>query len=135
MPAFVKIEPTGQHQVGLFGEAIPVRIGEDEFALVVQEDFEYALVDIGVTGRADSDEVLRKSRTSAGVGDEVVKVEPDFVGASGCGAAPAFPSQNLSLLSFGGVSVARIEADSFVVDRREGILQRFHTIGVCSCGG
>ena len=50
MPAFVKIEPSGQHQVGLLGEAISVGVGEDEFILVVQEDFKYAFVDVGVTG-------------------------------------------------------------------------------------
>ena len=39
MPTLVKIEPTGQHQVGLLGEAISVGVGENEFALVVEEDF------------------------------------------------------------------------------------------------
>ena len=39
MPAFVEIEPTGEHQVGLLGEAISVGVGENEFALVVEEDF------------------------------------------------------------------------------------------------
>ena len=51
-----------------------------------------------------------------GVGDEVVEVEPDFVRAAGSRAAPSFSPQNLSLLSFGGVPVARIEADSFVLN-------------------
>ncbi len=59
MPPFVEIEPPGQHQVGLLGEAVSFRVGEYKFALVVQEDFEDSVVDVGVTGSADSDEVLR----------------------------------------------------------------------------
>ena len=117
MPAFVKIKPSGQHQVGLLGEVIPVRVGEDKLALVVQEDSEYAVVDVGMAARADSDEVFRQGRASPGVGNEVVEVEPDLVGATGCGAAPTLATEDLSLLSFGGVPVERIETDSFVFDR------------------
>ena len=49
MPALVKIEPPGEHQIGLLGEAISVQVGENKFVLVVQEDFKYAFVDVGVT--------------------------------------------------------------------------------------
>ena len=40
VPALVEIEPTGQHQVGLLGEAVSIGVGEDKFALVVEEDFQ-----------------------------------------------------------------------------------------------
>ena len=50
MPALVEIEPSRQHQIGLLGEAISVRVGKNKFAMVVQEDLKYAVVDIGVAG-------------------------------------------------------------------------------------
>ena len=39
MPPLVKIEPPRQHQVGLLGEAVPIGVGEYQFALVVEKDF------------------------------------------------------------------------------------------------
>ena len=38
MPPLVKIEPPRQHQVGLLGEAVPIGVGEYQFALVVEKD-------------------------------------------------------------------------------------------------
>ena len=89
MPPLVKIEPPGQHQVGLFGEAISVRVGEHELALVVEEDLQGAVVDVGVTADADPEHIVSQSRTALGVRNEMVEVEPDFVRASGSRAAPA----------------------------------------------
>ena len=50
-----------------------------------------------------------------------MEVEPDFVRAAGSRAAPSFTTEYFSFLSFGGVSVARIETNSFVSDRWEGV--------------
>ena len=101
----------------MLGEAVSVGVGEDEFALVVEEDLQGAVVDVAVAAGADSEHIMSQSRSSVGVGNEMVEVEPDFVGASRCTAAPTVPPQNFSLLSFGSVSVTRIEADSLVLDR------------------
>ena len=62
-------------------------------------------------------------------------MEPDFVGTSRCRTTPTLATEDLSLLSLGGVSIARIEADSFVFDRRAGIVQRFQIVGVGSRSG
>ena len=116
VPALVEIEPPGQHQVGLFGEAVPVGVGENEFALVVQEDLQGAVVDVAVATDTDPEYIMSQSWTSLRIGDEMMEVEPDFVGATRSRAAPTFSSQDLSFLSFGGVSVAGIEADALVLD-------------------
>ena len=117
MPALVEIEPSGQHQVGLFGEAVSVGVGENEFALVVEEDFQQAVVDVAVTADTNPEHIVGQSWTALRVGDEMVEVEPYLVGTSRCGAAPTFPTQNFSLLSLGGVPVVRVEADILVLDR------------------
>ena len=116
MPALVEIEPSGQHQVGLLGETISVCVGENELALVVQEDLEKAVVDVAVAADADSEHIVSQSRTALRIGDEMVEVEPDFVGTSRRRAAPTLTPKDLSLLGFGGVAVARVEADSLVLD-------------------
>ena len=54
MPSLVEVEPTRQHQVGLFGQRIPVRVGEDELAAFVEEDTERTVVYVSVAGDADS---------------------------------------------------------------------------------
>ena len=78
-------------------------------------------MDVAVAADTDPEHVVSQSRAALGVGNEVVEVEPDFVRTTGSGTAPTLPSQDLSLLSFGGVSVAGIEADSLVLDWRESI--------------
>ena len=117
VPAFVEVEPAGQHQVGLLGEAIAVCVGENEFAMVVEEDFERAVVDVAVAAGTNPEHIMSQSRPALGVGNEMVEVEPDFVGTSGSTTAPTVPPQNFSFLSFGSVTVARVEADSLVLDR------------------
>ena len=100
----------------MFGEAVSVSVGEHEFALIVEEDLQGAVVDVGMTGNADSEHIVSQSRTALRIGDEMVEVEPDFVRTAGGGTAPSLAAEHFSLLSFGGVSVARIEADSLVLD-------------------
>ena len=78
-------------------------------------------MDVAVAADADPEHVVSQSRTAIGVGNEMVEVEPDFVGTAGSRTAPSFATEDLSLLSFGGVSVAGIEADSLVLDWRESI--------------
>ena len=74
-------------------------------------------MDIAVAANADSEHVVSQSRTALRIGDEMVEVEPDFVGTARGGTTPSISSHDLSLLSFGGVSVTRIEADILVLDR------------------
>ena len=74
-------------------------------------------MDVAVAADTDSEHVVSHSRTALGVGNEVVEVDPDFVRTAGSSTAPTLPSQDLSLLSFGGVPVAGIEADLFVFNR------------------
>ena len=73
-------------------------------------------MDVAVASDADSEHILSQGRTALGVRDEMVEVEPDFVGTSGSTTAPTVPPQNFSFLSFGSVTVARVEADSLVLD-------------------
>ena len=100
----------------MLGEAVSVGVGEDEFALVVEEDFQGAVVDVAVAAGADSEYIMSQSRSSVGVGNEMVEVEPDFVRTARSGTAPTFSPEHFSFLSFSGVTVARIEADSLVLD-------------------
>ena len=92
-------------------------------------------MDVAVAANADPEHIVSQSRTALGIGDEMVEVEPYLVGTSRCGAAPSLSSQDFPLLSFGGVSVARIEADSFVLNRREGVFQGFEILGIRLRGG
>ena len=89
--------------------------------MFVEEDLQGAFVDVRVADRTDPENILRQCRSALRVGNEVMEVEPDFVRTTRCRAAPTFTTENLSLLSFGGVPIARIEADSLVFDRWEGV--------------
>ena len=100
----------------MLGEAVSVGVGEDEFALVVEEYFERAVVDVAVASGADSEYIMSQSRAALGIGNEMVEVEPDFVRTARSGTAPTITPEHLSFLSFSGVSVTRIEADSLVLD-------------------
>ena len=117
LPSLVKVEPTGQHQVGLFSQRIPIRVSELKLPFVVEGDLERTVVHVAVTGDADSEEVVGQSRTALRVRDEMMQVKPDFMGAARRRTTPTLPTKNLPLLSLGGVPVARIEAESFVFDR------------------
>ena len=59
-----------------------------------------------------------------------MEVEPDFVRTTRCRTAPPLTTEYLPLLSFGGVSVARIETNSFVFDRWERVFQRLEILGI-----
>ena len=74
-------------------------------------------MDVAVASDANSEHILSQGRTALGVRDEMVEVEPDFVRTARSGTAPAITPEHLSFLGFSGVSVARIEADSPVLDR------------------
>ena len=101
----------------MLGEAVSVCVGEDQLAVIIEEDLQGAVVDVAVAAGANSEYIMSQSRAALGVGNEVVEVEPDFVRAARSGTAPAITPEHLSFLSFSGVSVARIEADSRVLDR------------------
>ena len=101
----------------MFGEAVSVSVGEYEFALIVEEDLQGAVVDVGVAGDTDPEYIVSQCRTALRIGDEMVEVQPDFVRTAGGGTAPSLAAEHFSLLSFGGVSVARIETDFLVLDR------------------
>ena len=100
----------------MLGEAVSVGVGEDEFALVVEEDFERAVMDVAVAAGTDSEYIMSQSRAALGIGNEMVEVEPDFVRTARSGTAPTITPEHLSFLSLSGVSVTRIEADSLVLD-------------------
>jgi hypothetical protein len=100
----------------LLGEAVSVGVGEDEFALVVEEYFERAVVDVAVASGADSEYIMSQSRSAFRVWYQVVEMEPDLVRTARSGTAPTFSPEHFSFLSFSGVTVARIEADSLVLD-------------------
>ena len=101
----------------MLGEAVSVGVGEDEFALVVEEDLQRAVVDVAVAAGTDSEYIMSQSRAALGIGNEMVEVEPDFVRTARSGTAPTITPEHLSFLSLSGVSVTRIEADSLVLDR------------------
>ena len=92
-------------------------------------------MDVRVTDRTDSENILRQCRAALRVRNEVMEVEPNLVRAAGGGAAPSLTTENLPLLSLGGVPIARIEADSFVFDRWERVFQCLEILGVGPRGG
>ena len=73
-------------------------------------------MDVAVASDANSEHILSQGRSSVGVGNEMVEVEPDFVRTARSGTAPTITPEHLSFLSLSGVTVARIEADSLVLD-------------------
>ena len=100
----------------MLGEAVSVGVGEDEFALVVEEDFQGAVVEVAVAAGADSEYIMSQSRSAFRVWYQVVEMEPDLVRTARSGTAPTITPEHFSFLSFSGVSVTRIEADSLVLD-------------------
>jgi hypothetical protein len=140
-PSLVEVEPTGQHQVGLFGERIAVRVGKFESPFVVEKDSQRTVVHITVTGDADSEEVVGQRRAPLGIGYEMVKVEPDFVRTAGgstaptSGGYPTLATKNLFLLSLGGVPVVRIEANLLVLNGWEDVFQGSQVVGSGPRGG
>ena len=70
-----------------------------------------------------------------GVWDEMVEVEPDFVRTAGRCTAPALSAQKFAFLGFGGVSVARVEADVLVLDRWDNVFQGFQIVESGPRGG
>ena len=73
-------------------------------------------MDVAVAAGTNPEYIMSQSRSSVGVGNEMVEVEPDFVRTARSGTAPTFSPEHFSFLSFSGVTVARIEADSLVLD-------------------
>ena len=69
------------------------------------------------------------------VRNEMVEVEPEFVRATGRCTAPALSAQKFAFLGFGGVSVARVEADVLVLDRWDDVFQGFQIVGSGPRGG
>ena len=100
----------------MLGEAVSVCVGEDQLALIIEEDLQGAVVDVAVAAGANSEHIMSQGRAALGIGNEMVKVEPDFVGTSRSGTAPTFSPEHFSFLGFSGLTIARIEADSLVLD-------------------
>ena len=103
--------------------------------MFVEEDLQGAFVDVRVTDRTDSEYILGQCRAVLRVRNEVMEVKPDLVRTTRCRTAPPLTTEYLPLLSFGGVSVARIEADSLVFDGWERVFQCFQVLGVGPGGG
>ena len=100
----------------MLGEAVSVCVGEDQLAVIIEEDLQGAVVDVAVAAGANSEYIMSQSRAALGIGNEMVEVEPDFVRTARSGTAPTFSPEHFSFLGFSGLTVARIEADSLVLD-------------------